>query len=78
MIQFALIMALLGAGVLLLAMMALQNHMLRRSHRRQTAIAEQNAFLASHDVLTELPNRKSSWRRCRAPASGRPPTAWWR
>ncbi len=58
MIQFGLIIALLGAGVTLVALMALQNHTLRRSHRRQTAIAERNAFLASHDVLTELPNRK--------------------
>ncbi len=57
-IQFTLILALLAAGMLLLVLMALQNHMLRRSHHRQTAIAERNAFLASHDVLTELPNRK--------------------
>jgi diguanylate cyclase (GGDEF)-like protein len=57
-IQFALIVALLGAGLMLVALMTLQNHTLRRSHRRQTAIAERNAFLASHDVLTELPNRK--------------------
>ncbi len=57
-IQFALIIALLVAGVSLVALMALQNHTLRRSHLRQTAIAERNAFLASHDVLTELPNRK--------------------
>ena len=57
-IQFALIIGLLGAGVSLVALMALQNHTLRRSHRQQTVIAEQNAYLASHDILTELPNRK--------------------
>ncbi len=57
-LQFALIIGLLTAGVMLVALMALQNNTLRRSHRRQLVIAERNAFLASHDVLTELPNRK--------------------
>ena len=57
-IQMALTVGLLVGGLALVGLLTLQNRLLKRSHRAQSAIAERNAFLASHDVLTELPNRK--------------------
>jgi diguanylate cyclase (GGDEF)-like protein len=57
-IQMALTVGLLVGGLALVGLLTLQNRLLKRSHRAQSVIAERNAFLASHDVLTELPNRK--------------------
>ncbi len=52
--QQVLIGALLFCGFLLLGLFGLQNRMLDRAHREQRTIAQDNAYLAAHDVLTGL------------------------
>lgn len=64
-----LLMGLLGSGMLLVALMVFQNRLLRRAHADQKAEAERYAFVATHDVLTELPNR-ATFRAALARADG--------
>jgi diguanylate cyclase (GGDEF)-like protein len=56
-IQRILIIALIATGFLLIGLLTIQNLFLRKAHKAQRAIAQENAFLAAHDRLTGLPNR---------------------
>ncbi|WP_265515748.1 putative bifunctional diguanylate cyclase/phosphodiesterase [Nitratireductor luteus] len=65
---FVLVLA-VGSG--LLAAIFFQNRSLQRAHRTARAIAERNGFLARHDALTKLPNRRAfvaSMKAMRGPA----------
>lgn len=53
---FVLVLA-VGSG--LLAAIFFQNRSLQRAHQTARAIAERNGFLARHDALTKLPNRRA-------------------
>jgi diguanylate cyclase (GGDEF)-like protein len=57
--QQVLLFGLLGCGMLLLGLYAIQNRLLRRAHGNQKQIAQQHAYVASHDVLTGLANRQT-------------------
>jgi diguanylate cyclase (GGDEF)-like protein len=56
-VQMALIMGLLATGCLFVALLLRQNFLLKRANAAERATAAENAFLASHDALTRLPNR---------------------
>jgi diguanylate cyclase (GGDEF)-like protein len=56
-VQMALIMGLLATGCLFVALLLRQNFLLTRANAAERATAAENAFLASHDALTRLPNR---------------------
>jgi diguanylate cyclase (GGDEF)-like protein len=58
-IQLVLAVSLLISSALLVSLLTLQNFALTHSHKAQKAIAQENAFLATHDPLTGLPNRKT-------------------
>jgi diguanylate cyclase (GGDEF)-like protein len=56
-VQMALIMGLLATGCLFVVLLLRQNFLLKRANAAERAAAAENAFLASHDALTRLPNR---------------------
>ncbi len=58
-VQVTFVASLILCSLLLIFVLTLQNRSLARSHARQTEVARQNAFLAAHDALTGLPNRKT-------------------
>jgi diguanylate cyclase (GGDEF)-like protein len=58
-IQRRMFVSVVGAGVLLILLMAFQTRFLRRSHRAAEKSAFDYAFLARHDLLTGLSNRSA-------------------
>jgi diguanylate cyclase (GGDEF)-like protein len=56
-VQMVLIMGLLATGCLFVVLLLRQNFLLKRANAAERATAAENAFLASHDALTRLPNR---------------------
>lgn len=58
-IQQLLIAGLLLGGFLLIAILLVQNRLLRRANAAEKATAEEYEYIAAHDVLTGLPNRAS-------------------
>lgn len=56
--QFLIAGVLLG-GLLLIAILLVQNRLLRRANAAEKATAEEYEYIAAHDVLTGLPNRAS-------------------
>lgn len=69
-VQQGLLFGLIGGGMLLIGLFAFQNRLLVRARDTQAEIAAAQAFLASHDVLTGLPNR-ATFRRALIEAEGR-------
>ncbi len=58
-VQMMLIIGLLFSGCLMGGLLLRQNILLTRANAAERAAAAENAFLATHDVLTRLPNRAS-------------------
>ncbi|MBW4653507.1 MAG: bifunctional diguanylate cyclase/phosphodiesterase [Kaiparowitsia implicata GSE-PSE-MK54-09C] len=58
-VQNYLVVTLLGAGLLLLVLLLLQNRSLWRAHADTRRVADDFAYVASHDPLTGLPNRNA-------------------
>ncbi|MBT9293000.1 putative bifunctional diguanylate cyclase/phosphodiesterase [Prosthecodimorpha staleyi] len=56
-IQQLLIAGLLISGFMLIAILLLQNRLLRRANAAEKETAEQYEYIAAHDTLTGLPNR---------------------
>lgn len=57
--QQAILVGLIATGFILVVLLLLQNWLLAKSNRSEKASSEANAFLASHDGLTGLPNRST-------------------
>lgn len=57
--QNYLVVTLLGAGLLLLVLLLLQNRSLQRAHADARRAADNFAYAARHDPLTGLPNRNA-------------------
>ncbi|HRE20480.1 MAG TPA: EAL domain-containing protein [Rhabdaerophilum sp.] len=58
-LQRGAIVALVATGFLLTALLFWQNRLLKSAHKAEKEASAENAYLASHDVLTHLPNRAS-------------------
>ncbi|MEJ1158330.1 putative bifunctional diguanylate cyclase/phosphodiesterase [Prosthecomicrobium sp. N25] len=69
-LQQVLIFGLLSCGFLLVALLVVQNRMLRQSNADQKAVSDRYAFVAAHDILTQLPNRATFRARLAAAQGG--------
>lgn len=58
-LQQGAIIALVATGFLLTALLFWQNRLLKSAHKAEKAASAENAYLATHDPLTQLPNRSS-------------------